>query len=66
MKKHFFSSVALIAITGSASAADFPSIKSAPSPAPLMSWTGFYAGLNAGGMIGTTNSVSTNGYSTFD
>jgi len=47
-------------------AADLPTIKSAPAAAPAPLWTGFYAGLNAGGMIGTTNSVSTNGYSTFD
>ena len=64
MKKTLLSTIALIGITGSTSAADLPSIKSAP--APIMSWSGFYAGLNAGGMIGTTNSVSTNGYSTFD
>jgi outer membrane immunogenic protein len=54
MKKTLLSTVALIAIAGSASAADLPSIKSAPAPAPLMSWTGFYAGLNVGAGTGTS------------
>jgi outer membrane immunogenic protein len=60
MKKTLLSTVALITIAGSASAADLPSIKSAPAPAPLMSWTGFYAGLNVGGGFGST-SVSSSG-----
>ena len=33
----------------SAVAADLPSIKSAPIAAPAPMWTGFYAGLYAGG-----------------
>lgn len=58
MKKILLSTVALIAITGSASAADLPSIKSAPAPAPLMKWTGFYAGLNIGGGFGSASTYS--------
>ncbi len=37
-------------------AADLPSMKSAPAPAPM--WTGFYAGLNAGGNWANNNSVN--------
>ncbi len=58
MKKTLLFTVALISIAGSASAADLPSIKSAPAPAPLMTWTGFYAGLNVGGAVGHS-SIST-------
>ena len=54
MKKTLLSSVALILIAGSASAADLPSIKSAPAPTPLMTWTGFYAGLNVGAGTGSS------------
>jgi outer membrane immunogenic protein len=50
----------------SALAADLPTIKSAPTAAPTPMWAGFYAGLNVGGIIGASNNVSTNGYSTFD
>jgi outer membrane immunogenic protein len=54
MKKILLSTAALIAIAGSASAADLPSIKSAPAPAPIMTWTGFYAGLNVGAGTGSS------------
>lgn len=54
MKKTLLSTIALIAIAGSASAADLPSIKSAPAPTPLMTWTGFYAGLNVGAGTGSS------------
>jgi len=64
MKKTLLSTVAIIAIAGSASAADLPSIKSAPAPAPLMSWTGFYAGLNAGYNFGTNSNTVTNFWQT--
>ena len=44
--------IALALATGSALAADLPSRKEAPvyvAPAPVATWTGFYAGLNLGG-----------------
>lgn len=62
MKKILLSTAMLLAVTGSVSAADLPSIKSAP-PAPLPSWTGFYAGLNIGynfGNNGPVNVAATN------
>jgi outer membrane immunogenic protein len=43
----------------SALAADLPSIKSAPVVAPAPLWTGFYAGLNAGGTWVNNNNLNT-------
>ena len=43
----------------SAIAADLPSIKSAPVAAPAPIWTGFYAGLNAGGAWVNNNDLNT-------
>jgi outer membrane immunogenic protein len=53
-------SALLIAVPVSiANAADMP-LKEAPlPPAAVLSWTGFYAGLNAGGTWGSNNSVNT-------
>ncbi len=62
MKKTLLSTIALIAIAGSASAADLPSIKSTPAPAPIMSWNGFYAGLNTGYGFGTANNAQNYGW----
>jgi len=51
---------ALALATGSALAADLPSLKAppayAPPPPPL--WTGFHAGLNAGGAWAASNAIS--------
>ncbi len=61
MKKILFSIVSIASLTNVAVAADLPSRKApvvAPVPAPM--WTGFYAGLNAGGGFGST-SVSSYG-----
>ncbi len=51
MRKILLSTVALAAMAGTAFAADLPSTKSAPvymAPAPVFSWTGFYAGVEGG------------------
>jgi outer membrane immunogenic protein len=54
--------IALAFSAGSAFAADIPSYKAPPPyipPPPLMTWTGFYAGLNAGyGWGGATNAAT--------
>jgi outer membrane immunogenic protein len=48
--KTFAGALAAATIAGSAFAADLPSRKDAPviAPAPMMTWAGFYVGLNAG------------------
>jgi outer membrane immunogenic protein len=54
-------STAVVALTAStALAADLPTRKAEflPPPPPPPMWTGFYAGLNAGGMWGTSTGVS--------
>ena len=63
MKKNLLSATALaLAISaGTAFAADLPSHKAPPyiPPPPLMTWTGFYVGVNAGGTFGGSNSIWT-------
>ena len=59
MKKLLLSSVALATMAGTAIAADLPSRKApviAPPAPPI--WTGFHAGLNAGGIWNNNNSVT--------
>ena len=72
MKKILLSSVALLGLATGAVAADLPS-RRAPAPiiaaAPLFTWTGFYAGFNAGyGFDASSNSqptvIGVNGAST--
>src|SRR6185312_10314275 len=46
--------VSTIAFTQFASAADLPRNSPAFTPAPVLTWTGFYAGLNGGGNWGTS------------
>lgn len=63
MNKIALSALSLAVLTTSVLAADLPSRKEtviAP-PAPP-AWTGFYAGLNAGGILGASNSVTTSTY----
>ena len=52
MRKVLLSTVAAMAMAGSAFAADLPSAKAPPvyvPPAPLFTWTGFYIGIEGGG-----------------
>ena len=51
MKKILFATLAAVAMTGAASAADMSMpLKARPAPAPVYSWSGFY--LNAGAGYG--------------
>lgn len=43
---------------GAAQAADLPLKAKAPPPAPVMNWTGWYVGLNAGGIWPNSDGVS--------
>ena len=60
MKKILLSGAALLALLGgSASAADL-AVKARPlPPAPVLSWTGFYIGINCGGSIGVNSMTQT-------
>ncbi len=58
MKKVILSSVAFVAMAGGAIAANLPSIKSSPVAPSSPKWTGFYAGLNAGGAWKNSNNVN--------
>ena len=49
MRKFLIGSVAFLGLTTAASAADY---RAAPPPVPVFTWTGFYVGLNAGGIWG--------------
>jgi outer membrane immunogenic protein len=57
MKRLLLSTASVALIVGQSHAADLPSIKSAPVTASAPIWTGFYAGLNAGGSWENSNSV---------
>ena len=60
MKTLLAATASLALLAGSALAADLPSRKApvAPPPPPPM-WTGFYAGLNAGGTFGNNSAPNT-------
>ena len=60
MKKLFLSVASLAWVSGAALAADLPSRKAEPvaPPPPAPMWTGFYAGLNAGGAWSASNAVN--------
>jgi outer membrane immunogenic protein len=56
MKKILLASVALVGLSAAASAADLPRRAAPPpvfTPVPVFTWTGFYAGFNAGYGFGT-------------
>jgi len=59
MKKILLASVALFGFAGVASAADLPVRSAPPAPivaaAPIFTWTGFYAGVNAGAAFNANN-----------
>jgi outer membrane immunogenic protein len=60
MRKTILGTVAILAIGGAAHAADYkrPVLKAPPiAPAPVLSWTGFYAGLNGGYSFGHARST---------
>jgi outer membrane immunogenic protein len=71
MKRLFAAGVALLALAGTAAAADLypaPYYRAPPAPygVPLFTWTGFYVGLNGGGAFGsstwdTAGSINTSG-----
>ena len=63
----FLAGASLAALTvASAAAADLPSRKAPPAyippPPPIMTWTGFYVGLNAGAMFNAYNNNNSNFY----
>ena len=66
MTKTILSALALVALSGTAFAADLPSRKGAvyAPVAPIFTWTGFYAGVNAGAVF-TDNKISTSGTAPF-
>jgi outer membrane immunogenic protein len=62
--------LSLAALVGQASAADLPRRNAVVAPAPFVvppafTWTGFYAGLNAGARIGSNDKVTTTGNAGF-
>jgi outer membrane immunogenic protein len=59
MKKIVYAALALAASAATASAADLP-MKAAPmAVAPIYNWSGFYIGVNAGGVWGDVNATET-------
>jgi outer membrane immunogenic protein len=63
MNKLLLSAASLVVMSSvTAFAADLPSIKSAPVVAPAPMWTGFYAGLNAGGTWGNNTNIIASTY----
>ena len=60
MRKFLLTTVSILAIGGSAMAADLPQRSYAPPPpiVPIFTWTGFYVGVNAGYGFSDNNSDS--------
>ena len=64
LRKILMASVATAAIAGSALAADLPSRKAPPPayiPPPILSWQGFYVGVNGGAMWSNSRTITTTG-----
>src|SRR5258706_9619329 len=66
MKSVLLASVGIVALAGSAAAADLPRryepVVKAPIYAPVYNWTGFYVGINGGGAWGHSAWDSTPGF----
>lgn len=63
MKKIILSTLSLAALTGTTLAADLTSRKETVAvPSIAHSWDGLYVGVNAGGILGASNSVTTSTY----
>jgi outer membrane immunogenic protein len=64
LRKLLLASVATATLAGSALAADLPSRKAPPPayiPPPILSWQGFYVGVNGGGMWSNSRAIVTTG-----
>ena len=62
LRKILLASVATATIAGSAMAADLPSRKAPPPayiPPPVLTWTGFYVGVNGGGFWSNSRTITT-------
>jgi outer membrane immunogenic protein len=68
MKKIALTTLALAVSAGAALAADLPSRKApvVPPPPPPPMWTGFYAGLNAGGLWSNNSSINNVAYGLYN
>jgi outer membrane immunogenic protein len=55
MRKTAAAASILLTIGGTAFAADLPLAPPPPPPSPIVSWSGFYLGVNAGGVSGTSD-----------
>jgi outer membrane immunogenic protein len=62
IRKLLLASVAVTTVAGSALAADLPSRKAPPPafiPPPVLTWQGFYVGINGGGLWSNSRTIST-------
>ena len=64
LRKLLLASVATTTIAGSALAADLPSRKAPPPafiPPPVLTWQGFYVGINGGALWSNSRTITTTG-----